>query len=124
MTASDLAALRTAKTILLTTCKRDGTPVSTPVSLAFDGNRAFFRTYDAAGKTRRLRRNPEVTVAACTFRGRPAGPPLAATATLLDGQQAKIAAAALARRHPLLQGVLVPLAHRLKRYQTLHYELS
>ena len=33
-----------AKTILLTTYKRDGTPVGTPVSIAFDGDRAFFRS--------------------------------------------------------------------------------
>ena len=28
---------------LLTTYKRDGTPVGTPVSIAFEGDRAFFR---------------------------------------------------------------------------------
>jgi len=38
-----LAPISNAKTILLTTYKRDGTPVATPVSLAFDGERAFFR---------------------------------------------------------------------------------
>jgi len=31
----DLALLSSAKTILLTTYKRDGTPVATPVSIAF-----------------------------------------------------------------------------------------
>ena len=40
--SSDLTSARDAKTILLTTYKRDGTPVATPVSLAFDGERAFF----------------------------------------------------------------------------------
>jgi len=47
-----------------------------------------------------------------------------ARATLLDGEQADVAASALARRHPVLQGILVPLAHRVLRYQTMHYELS
>ena len=47
-----LAPIRDAKTILLTTYKRDGTPVATPVSVAFDGERAFFRSYDTAWKTR------------------------------------------------------------------------
>ena len=51
-----LAPISHAKTILLTTYKRDGTPVATPVSLAFDGERAFFRSYDKAWKTRRLGR--------------------------------------------------------------------
>ena len=43
-----LAPLKDAKTILLTTYKRDGTAVGTPVSIAFDGDRAFFRSYDKA----------------------------------------------------------------------------
>jgi uncharacterized protein len=120
---TDLAPLRSAKTILLTTYKRDGTPVATPVSIAFTGDRAFFRSYDKAWKTKRLRNNAEVEVAASTLRGRPTGPPVHARATLLDGEQARIAAQALARRHRVLQGLLVPLAHRLLRYQTMHYEL-
>jgi PPOX class probable F420-dependent enzyme len=47
--------VRKAKTILLTTYKRDGTPVPTPVSIAFDHDRAFFRSFDKAWKTKRLR---------------------------------------------------------------------
>ena len=121
---NDLAHVRGAKTILLTTYKRDGTPVGTPVSIAFDGDRAFFRSYDKAWKTRRLRRNPQVELAPCTLRGKPVGPPVTARATLLDGEQADVARGALARRHPILQGILVPLAHRVLRYQTIHYELS
>ena len=52
------------------------------------------------------------------------GPALHARATLLSGAEAERAAQALARRHPLLQGLLVPLMHRLMRYRTLRYELS
>ena len=121
---NDLAPLESAKTILLTTYKRDGTPVATPVSIAFAGDRAFFRSYDKAWKTKRLRNNPEVEVAAAsTLRGEPSGPAVHARATLLDGEQARVAARALARRHRVLQGLLVPLSHRLMRYRTMHYEL-
>jgi hypothetical protein len=115
--------VKDVKTILLTTYKRDGTAVGTPVSIAFDGDRAFFRSYDKAWKTRRLRRNPHVRVAPATVRGKPTGPAIQARATLLDREQARIAARALARRHRVLQAVLVPTAHRLMRYQTMHYEL-
>jgi hypothetical protein len=118
-----LDVARAAKTIALTTYRRDGTPVTTAVSVALDGDRAYFRTYDRAGKARRLRRDPAVEVAPATLRGKPTGPPARARADLLDGERAAAAARALARRHPLLQGALVPLAHRLKRYRTLHYEL-
>ena len=58
------------------------------------------------------------------FRDPALGQPVRARATLLDEDQAGVAAVALARRHPVLQGVLVPLAHRLRKYQTLHYELT
>ncbi len=121
--SSDLRAVRTAKTILLTTYRRDGTPVETPVSIAFGSGRAFFRSYDKAWKTKRLRNNPHVEIAASTLRGRRTGPLIHAQAILLEGEQARIAAQALARRHRLLQAVLVPLAHRLMHYQTMHYEL-
>ena len=120
---ASLAPLRDTKTILLTTYKKDGTPVATPVSIAFDGDRAFFRSYDKAWKTRRLRRNPAVLAAPATLRGQPTGPAVRARATLLDGEQAHVAARALARRHRILQAILVPATHRLMRYRTLHYEL-
>jgi len=122
--SSDLATARAAKTILLTTYKRDGTAVGTPVSIAFDGDRAFFRTYDKAWKAKRLRNSPRVEFAPATLRGKPLGPAVQARAVLLRGEQAQIAARALARSHRVLQGVLVPLAHRLRRYQTMHYELE
>jgi uncharacterized protein len=98
--------------------------VGTPVSIAFDGQHAYFRSYDKAWKSRRLRRNPTVDVAACTFRGKVTGQHMHGTATLLDGEQARTAARALARSHPLLQGIVVPTMHRLLRYTTLHYELE
>jgi uncharacterized protein len=122
--SSGLEALKDAKTILLTTYKRDGTPIATPVSVAFDGDRAFFRSYDKAWKTRRLRNNSSVEVAPSTLRGKPTGPAIHARATLLTGDQAQIAAKALAGRHRLLQAILVPLAHRAMRYCTIHYELT
>jgi uncharacterized protein len=71
---ASLAPLKDAKTILLTTYKRDGTVVDTPVSIAFDGDRAFFRSYDKAWKTRRLSHDPRVQAAPSTFRGKPTGP--------------------------------------------------
>jgi uncharacterized protein len=119
-----LASLKDSKTILLTTYKRDGTAVATPVSIAFHGDRAFFRSYDKAWKTKQLRRDPHVRAAPSTMRGTPTGPAIRARASLLEGEQARIAASALARRHRVLQGVLVPAMHRLRRYRTMHYELE
>jgi PPOX class probable F420-dependent enzyme len=119
-----LDELTHAKTILLTSYRRDGSPVATPVSLAFDGERAFFRTWNTAWKARRLARNPNVEIAPSTLRGKQTGPAIRAHARLLDGDEAKQARRALARRHPFLHGLLVPLGHRLKRVRTVHYELT
>jgi hypothetical protein len=118
-----LSRLRQTKTILLTTYKRDGSPVETPVSIAFDGDHAYFRTYDKAWKTKRLRNNPKVEVAPATLGGKATGPGIRGHARLLDGADAKRAAKALAGRHRVLQGILVPFGHRLMRYRTIHYEL-
>jgi PPOX class probable F420-dependent enzyme len=118
-----LEALKDTKTVLLTSYKRDGTPIATPVSVAFDGERAFFRSYSKAWKTKRMRNNPYVEVAPSTLRGQPTGPPVSARAELLAGEQVGIAARALARRHRVLQAIVVPLGHRLMRYETMHYEL-
>ena len=102
--------------ILLTTYRRDGTPVVTPVSIAFDGEQADCRTFDQAWKTKRLRRDPRVEVTPATLRGKPTGPAISARATLLSADQARVAATAPARRHRVLQAVLVPAMHQIARF--------
>ena len=121
--AGFLDPLRRTKTIALTTFRRDGTPVVTPVSVAVDGDRAFFRSWHKAWKTRRLAHTAAVEVAPCDIRGRVTGPVIRARARVLDGEDARTAARALARRHRVLQAVVVPLTHRLMGFRTMHYEL-
>ena len=111
-------------TVLLTTYRRDGTSVGTPVSIAVEGDHAFIRSYDKAWKSRRMRNNPYVEIARSTFRGRVKGPAIAARARLLTGAEAQHASAVISRRYPFFQGILVPLFHRLKHYRTLHFELT
>jgi PPOX class probable F420-dependent enzyme len=115
------------KTAVLTTWKRDGTPVGTPLSVAVDGQRAFVRSFEKAGKTRRLRNRPEAELAPSTARGHPTGPAIQVSARRLEGAEARHASRLLARKHPMLHGVLVPLAHRLGRARygrTVHFELT
>jgi uncharacterized protein len=80
-TLSDLSARRY---ISLTTFKRDGTPVSTPVwVVSDDGERLLVWTAASTWKVRRVRRNPDVLVAASNFRGRERGPRFPASARLV-----------------------------------------
>jgi PPOX class probable F420-dependent enzyme len=124
LTAPPAARFARQRAVALRTRKRDGSWVATPVSIAVVGERAYVRTYDAAGKAKRLRNFPEVELAPSTLRGRVTGPWFTARARLLEGEEARAAARALARKHPVLHGVLVPLVHRAKGWHTLHYELE
>lgn len=124
MTAPTEADWAACKTIRLEARKRDGTWVATPVSLAVRDGRMYFRTYRQSGKAKRLRNFSAVRAAPCTFLGKPNGPAVQGTAWMLTGREAATARTLLRRRHPMLHGVLVPLAHHVMRYDTQHYELA
>ncbi len=109
--------------VLLTTYKRDGTPIGTPVNIAVDGERAFVRTFDTAWKLKRIRNHPEVEVARSTWRGKPRGPAIRAHARVLKGEESAYAGRLLTRKHPMLHRFLVPLIHRLRGNETIHIEL-
>jgi uncharacterized protein len=110
--------------VLLTTYRRDGRPVGTPVSIAVDEDRAFVRTWDTSGKFKRIRNNPEVEVAPYTVLGRATGPAIHTRARVLEGDESARAARLLARKHPILHGLLVPAVHRLRGNETVHLELT
>jgi|SRR5215212_5465025 len=110
--------------VLLTTYRRDGTPVGTPVHIAVDGEHAFVRTWDTAWRIKRIRNNPEVEVTPSTARGKPTGPATHARARVLEGDESAYAGRALARKYPILHGFLIPLVHRLRGNETMHIELA
>ena len=120
----ELAPFVAEKVVLLQTRKRDGSWVNTPVNIAVDGDRAYFRTPGSASKNKRLRNDPEVQIRSCSWSGKPTGPPMAATARLLSGDESTTAGRAIDRKYPVLQRILVRLAHRIMRTPTLHYELT
>jgi uncharacterized protein len=111
-------------TVLLTSYKRDGTAVQTPVNLAVEGDHAYFRSYDKAGKTKRIRNNPLLEVVPSSVRGKPRGQALRVRARLLEGNDDRHAAEVIDRKYPIFQERLIRLAHRMRRYRTMHYELT
>jgi PPOX class probable F420-dependent enzyme len=113
-----------AKYVQLTTFRRDGRAVSTPVHIVADGDTAIFRTWNVAGKAKRLRHTRAVEIAPSTFRGRPVGPPILAEAHLLDGEASQRAARMLAAKHPILHGRLIPWYHRRRGWTTQQYRLE
>jgi PPOX class probable F420-dependent enzyme len=111
------------KYVRLTSYRKSGAAVSTPVHIAVEGGHAVVRTWSTSGKFKRMVRNPAVELAPSTWRGQPTGPAIGACARLLGDVEAAQAAHALAQKYPLLQGILVPLYHRLRGYRTVHFEL-
>ncbi|HEX6684109.1 MAG TPA: PPOX class F420-dependent oxidoreductase [Candidatus Limnocylindrales bacterium] len=126
-TVAALAPFLRQKTIRLTSFRRDGRPVGAPVSVAVDGERAYVRSPGTGGKIKRIRNNPLVEIAPCTSSGKPTGPAVRMRARLLEGAEYSHAGRLLARKYPMLQGVLVPLIHRLRRNKfgrTAHLALT
>lgn len=72
--------------ISLTTFKRNGTGVATPVWVMRDGDHLYVITDAESGKAKRLRNFSRVMVAPCDMRGRVTGSSVDATAELLDAQ--------------------------------------
>jgi PPOX class probable F420-dependent enzyme len=112
------------KTAVLTSFRADGTAVPTAVTIAVEGDHAFVRTFDQAGKMKRIRRNREVEIVPSSILGRPSGPSLRAHVRFLKGSEADHASTLISRRHRVLQGLLVPLYHRARGYRTIHMELT
>jgi PPOX class probable F420-dependent enzyme len=69
-----MTPLPTSTYVSLTTFRRTGVPVSTPVWAAPDGDERIVWTRSDSGKVKRLRHTTRVTLAPCDFRGRVEGP--------------------------------------------------
>lgn len=132
-----LAGLADQNTVVLTSYRRNGAEIDTPVHIVVEGDHAFIRTYAATWKAKRLRRNPEVVLWRTTIGTRNAilattnpkaaeriGPGIPARVRFLSGSRYRDAARALRRKFPLAHGLLIPLSHRLMRTETINLELT
>lgn len=72
------------KYISLTTFRKNGTGVSTPVWFGEQDGKLYVMTRSDMGKTKRIRNNAQVRVAPCTIRGRVTGPEFPAAALILS----------------------------------------
>lgn len=81
--------------ISLTTFRRNGEGVPTPVWFAETGGRLVVLTEGTSGKAKRIRGNGAVTVAPCTMSGDLLGPAVDAEARILPRQEEQSAIDAL-----------------------------
>ncbi len=93
------------KYLLLTTFRRNGTPVATPVwAAALDGGSVGFWTSSGSGKAKRLAHTERVTVQPCDARGRVKGGSTItnATAKLVEGPQLDAIRKAIVAKYGLM----------------------
>ena len=81
--AIDLEALFPGRYLSVTSFKRDGTGVATPVWFVSDGSRLLALTDLHSAKVRRVRRDPRVLVASCRADGKLRTEPIPARAEVL-----------------------------------------
>jgi PPOX class probable F420-dependent enzyme len=115
------AALPAKGVALLTTLRRSGVGVPTPVEIRARGERVYFTTWSTTGKVKRLARNPAVTLARCTRFGKPTGPGVAGLARRLDGAEAE-AVSAFFGKGPWAR--LWDQIYRLRGWQPVIYEIA
>ena len=89
--------LSSAKYASITTFKKDGTGVRTPIWFAEKDGKLYFMTRNDSWKYKRIRNNPRVTVAPCSVRGKVTGPDFPGRARVLP--QAEWNAARKVLRH-------------------------
>jgi uncharacterized protein len=100
--------LAEAQYLLLTTFRRDGTPVPTAVwAAALDDGRLGVWTRTDSGKVKRIRRSSTVEIAECDRRGKPVGPAVPAAAELLDGEGTRRVRRAVAHKYGLTGRIAV-----------------
>jgi uncharacterized protein len=80
---ADLEALFPGRYLSITSFKRDGTGIATPVWFVSDGRRLFALTDLHSAKVRRIRRHPHVLIASCRADGKLRSEPVPARADVL-----------------------------------------
>jgi hypothetical protein len=113
-----------AKHLLLTSAKPDGTLVTTAVRAAGGGDRRYFRLSSGSPTARRLRRCDWVQVAPSSVLGFVRYGPLAgATVRPLAGPEARRAAGLLAAGCPAWHRAARSLLHRVTGWRNEYYEV-
>lgn len=72
-----------SRTISLTTYKKSGKEIHTPVWAIIDNDVGYVRTSKSSGKVKRIKHNHDVIIASCTSSGRIIGNKLSANAEVL-----------------------------------------
>ena len=113
----DVERLARGKYLSLTTFKKDGSAVATPVWVARDGDELVVITDATSGKAKRIRNNGRVVLAPCDMRGKVTGPSVDGLARLTDSTETEYVAAQIKRKYGLTYTV-IGLMEKLRRRES------
>jgi len=123
MTAALFAPLAGHQYMNLTTFRKNGQPVPTPVWFAQEGDRIYVVTQAASGKVKRIRANPRVQLTPSDARGKPLGATIEAQARILDPSEGEVARRALAKKYGVMFQMFAAL-WKLRRTTPIFLEIT
>src|SRR6476646_560874 len=101
-----LPDLGRAQCIALTTFRKTGQAVTTPVWFAINLGTIYVETHADAGKLKRLRRTARVALAPCTYSGKFIGSVSVGNARILTKTEERmVASAALAKKYGVMRSL-------------------
>ena len=106
----------------LTTYRKSGVAVTTPVWFAQEGDKIYVFTAGESGKVKRIRNNGTVEVAPCNASGKPLGASQSAIARLLSPEEGKRADAIVTRKYGW-QKRIFGLIGLIRRTQPFYIEI-
>lgn len=115
----------TGKYLSLTSFKRDGRGVATPVWFASDNGHLLVETDAESYKVKRIRRDPHVRIALCDARGHLHGDPVEADARILSDGEREQVEQRLARKYRIDRYTILPiyrLVMRLRGHDSRRHE--
>lgn len=115
------AVLDGANFLLLTTYRKTGDAVPTPVWFAQEGDKLYVTTHETAGKLKRLRHTARVEVAPCTARGDVTGGTAAGTARILPESDRKRAEQILIHKYGWQKRMFNIFLGLRGRWKTMQY---
>jgi len=98
-TSASLAAFKGENYLSLESIRKNGIAVATPVWFAEQDGVIYVYSEAVAAKVKRIRNNPRVRIAPCTYNGKLRGEWVPATAKIVDGAEEEMAQRLLDRKY-------------------------
>lgn len=109
--------------IQLTTYRKTGVGVPTPVGFAPQAGKLYVTTPAAASKLKRIRNNGHVMLAPCKYKGEILGESVEGRARILAPEERSIAEQAFIRRYRLFYRIVI-LSQKLRKKERIYIEIQ